>query len=556
MTALWRDNPVLTKELRVRMRGARAYWILTGYLAFLSLILFFQYMGWWNETVRQGSGYTGSSRIGQQFFYWIAGVQAFLVAFITPAVTSGAITVEKEQRTLEMLEMTRLPSSAIVAGKLFSAVGFVGLLLVSSLPLTCLCFFLGGVSPQQVIMAYLLLFCGSFVTGALGLVWSSVAASTTAAVVYTYASLIVPLILFVVFLGSMSARGVYDDQIACALAMGLYGIPWPDTMGYLSSFFAAWDMRHFYGLTLPVWLGPGLTYALIGLTLCAAATMRLSGTRTRNDRWVKLLLALVFVQQLFFYFGGRFFVYSAAAPPGLAAQLAPYSLLTMLFYPVALLLLCVPIFSTVETPQDRPPRSAAPGIAYLVLLITIIFGMYWVSMLISRTSGAAVAATGAGAGVIRPIPITPRGAMLASVPNAITHNNALPVAAAVLASLAGMSAVAWLCSVAMRNRWAAMVFTYGMLALIMVVPAVARATYLSDTTAKPSILINLLYLNPMSTLVDATGMGRGYQGLPMVFSGTPVWIVTTVTYAVIALVAAVAGMMLANRRALRRVHAV
>lgn len=540
----------------MRMRGARAYWILTGYLAFLSLILFFQYMGWWNQTVRQGSGFTSSSRIGQQFFLWIAWVQAFLVAFITPAVTSGAITVEKEQRTLEMLEMTRLPASAVVAGKLFSAVGFVGLLLVSSLPLTCLCFFLGGVSPQQVITAYLLLFGGSFVAGALGLVWSCLAASTTAAVIYTYASLFVPLVLFMVFLGSMAGRGNYDDQIACALAMGLYGIPWPDTMGYLSSYFSAWDMRHFYGLTLPMWVGPVLTYGLIGLTLCAVATMRLSGMSRRTDRWVKLLLALVFVQQLFFTFGGRFFVYSAGAPPGLAAQLAPYSLLTMLFYPVALLLLCVPIFATVETPPDRRPRSAASGIAYLVLLFGIIFGMYALSFALVGKPGGIPAARNPAAGAIRPIPISPFSTPMPATPRTSVSDNAVKIAVEVFASIMGLSTLAWLCSVAMRNRWAAMVFLYGMLALVFVLPAVARATYASDPTTPPSILINLLYLNPMSALSDATGFGGGIRAVPLMFSGTPVWIVTTVSYVVIAVIAGFAGMLIATRRASRRVHAV
>src|SRR6266550_4116486 len=192
LTAIWRDNPVLTKELRVRMRGARAYWILTGYLLFLSFILFFRYMFWWNEGQREGSGFSSGSKIGQDFFASIALVQAFLVAFITPAVTSGAITIEKEQRTLEMLEMTRLSRASIVAGKLISAVSFVALLLVSSLPLTSICFFLGGVSPEQVAQAYSLLLAISFVAATLGIVWSTVARTTAAAVVFTYASLLAP----------------------------------------------------------------------------------------------------------------------------------------------------------------------------------------------------------------------------------------------------------------------------------------------------------------------------------------------------------------------------
>ena len=38
---LFPENPVLTKEMRVRMRGARAYWILLGYLGFLTTVLLF-----------------------------------------------------------------------------------------------------------------------------------------------------------------------------------------------------------------------------------------------------------------------------------------------------------------------------------------------------------------------------------------------------------------------------------------------------------------------------------------------------------------------------------
>src|SRR5687767_4095752 len=205
LTRIWPDNPVLTKELRVRMRGARAYWIITGYLAFLSFILFMQYSMWWSQAQARGGGFSMGSKIGQGFFFWIVGTQMFLVAFITPAITSGAITIEKEQRTMEMLEMTRLSRGSVVAGKLLSAVGFVALLVISSLPLTSICFFLGGVSPEEVIRWYLLLLAFSFVTATLGLVWSTVARTTAAAVLFTYGSLMVPIVALMTF-AAIAAR--------------------------------------------------------------------------------------------------------------------------------------------------------------------------------------------------------------------------------------------------------------------------------------------------------------------------------------------------------------
>src|SRR5438874_2575388 len=126
------DNPVLTKEMRVRMRGARAYWILLGYLGFLSLVLFFTYMNWWNSVRESGGGASRSAQVGMQFFGYIIGVQAFLVLFIAPALTSGAITIEREQRTMEMLQLSRLPRYSIALGKLLSSLSFVALLLTSS----------------------------------------------------------------------------------------------------------------------------------------------------------------------------------------------------------------------------------------------------------------------------------------------------------------------------------------------------------------------------------------------------------------------------------------
>ncbi len=576
-----RDNPVLTKELRVRMRGARAYWILTGYLAFLSLILFFQYTYWWNEAVRHGHGLASGSKVGQQFFYYIAGVQAFLVAFITPAVTSGAITIEKEQRTLEMLEMTRLPRVSIIAGKLLSAIGFVALLLVSSLPLTSLCFFLGGVSPGQVIHSYLLLLAGSFVAGSLGLVWSSVARTTASAVVFTYASLLVPFLAAVVLLNAVIRPGDYDVQIASALAAGLYGIQIPDDMGNPGPFLSAWDMRHYFGLTVPGWLAPVFTYCMIGLLLCAAATVRLYPFPERNGRVIKALLIAVFVQQLFFYFGARFYVFSASAPPGMAAQLATYPLLTMLLYPLLLLLACIPIFSTsnagepdvpdAERPDRRSQRRpffrthAASGVPFLLLLTGVVFGMYWLSFALIGQPGAALTGhfiiPGFAPGQFATGKVwmqTQRGMSFVTpgVGTDVSSGGVLQVGIAVLASVTGLSALGYLFSVMTRNRWVAMILSYGTLALVFIVPVVATASYASKPSAGPSILINLFYLNPLASLSEATGVyGAFWSRLPFLFRPAPMWIATTAIYLTITVAAALVSIPFATRKPARRVHA-
>src|SRR6266404_6203381 len=111
------DNPVLTKELRVRMRGARAYWILLCYLVFLSVVMVVSYSSWSSQVRESGSGGSGVSQLGNQIFMILLICQIFLVLFITPAITSGSITIEREQQTLDMLTMTRLSRGSMVAGK-------------------------------------------------------------------------------------------------------------------------------------------------------------------------------------------------------------------------------------------------------------------------------------------------------------------------------------------------------------------------------------------------------------------------------------------------------
>ena len=81
------DNPVITKELRGRMRGARTYWLLFGYLLLLSLILFFSYLGWWNQhssEMERGSASAGFT-VGRTFFEILFYSQAVMIALITPA---------------------------------------------------------------------------------------------------------------------------------------------------------------------------------------------------------------------------------------------------------------------------------------------------------------------------------------------------------------------------------------------------------------------------------------------------------------------------------------
>ena len=113
-------------------------------------------------------------------------VETLLVVFLAPAFTAGAISLEREKQTLDMLTATPISSLAIVIGKLVSALTYVFILIVASIPLTAIVFVFGGVGPDEVLRGYIVLFASAIGLGSLGLFISALMQRTQAATVVTF----------------------------------------------------------------------------------------------------------------------------------------------------------------------------------------------------------------------------------------------------------------------------------------------------------------------------------------------------------------------------------
>jgi ABC-type transport system involved in multi-copper enzyme maturation permease subunit len=183
------------KELRGRMRGRRAFVILTLYLLLLAAI------GWaWelivsrhydaSDSINGASAGFASALIGQEIFGALLLVETLLVVFLAPAFTAGAISLEREKQTLDMLAATPISSVAIVLGKLLSALTYVFVLIGASIPLTAMVFVFGGVGPDEVLRGYVVLLVSAIGLGSLGLFISAVMQRTQAATVVTFFAVI------------------------------------------------------------------------------------------------------------------------------------------------------------------------------------------------------------------------------------------------------------------------------------------------------------------------------------------------------------------------------
>ncbi|MBI5293372.1 MAG: hypothetical protein HY872_15965 [Chloroflexi bacterium] len=177
-------NPVVIKELRGRMRGNRAFVVLTAHLGLISLFAVLLYFAY---TASSGNVYGPSSQIaGKVVFGGIVGIELLIVSFVAPAFTAGAISGERERQTYELLRTTLLPARSLVLGKLVSALSFVVLLLFAAIPLKSLAFLLGGVAPEEVAISLVILVATTMVSGAVGIFFSAIMRRTLGASVLTY----------------------------------------------------------------------------------------------------------------------------------------------------------------------------------------------------------------------------------------------------------------------------------------------------------------------------------------------------------------------------------
>ncbi len=184
-----RVQGMFAKELRGRMRGPRAFIVLSIYLLFLvgfTLLIYF--------VTKLAVSSNPTEPVGKPVFLGLVAFQLGLVCFLAPSFTAGAISGERERQTYELLMTTPLPLILILAAKLFAALAYVFLLIFAALPLLAISLFLGGVAPEEVLIAFLLLCTSAVLFGTIGLCFSAWVRSTIGAATLAYGAMLVPVV--------------------------------------------------------------------------------------------------------------------------------------------------------------------------------------------------------------------------------------------------------------------------------------------------------------------------------------------------------------------------
>src|SRR5438552_8479485 len=182
-TALW--NPIVAKEYRSRMRTWRSPVAMMVYILLLGGLGWAIFSGLASAARRSFNG-GQAANYGQQLFLYLVLFQMGLIAFVTPALTAGAISGERERQTIDLLFVTRIPPFSIVWGKLIASMSFVVLLLLLSVPIFSLVFLFGGIELDQVVAAFIVTAVGALTLGVIGIACSTAFRRTLAATVAAY----------------------------------------------------------------------------------------------------------------------------------------------------------------------------------------------------------------------------------------------------------------------------------------------------------------------------------------------------------------------------------
>ncbi len=303
---LLRVNPIIVKELRSRMRGGRAFITLTVILLVMAGIMYAML-----QIILANARYSNimSPQVGQAMFAALVYLELFMICAITPAVTSGAISSEKEKQTYEMLMATPLSPTSILWGKMVSAMSYVLLLLFAGVPLASLVFIFGGVAPREMIRSLLVLLIVAGTLGILGMFYSALFGRTGRATVASFITVVLmmvgPLFLAVlvgVLRQSEPPRWILAPSPISALSAALSTSMNQNGMGSIfwilgGVFNMGIDTISMNGIPRPLYHYSIAIYAVLGLVLYLLATRLVRPTRRwsirRNELIGGLLLVLI-----------------------------------------------------------------------------------------------------------------------------------------------------------------------------------------------------------------------------------------------------------------------
>lgn len=109
-----------------------------------------------------------AARFGLLLFQILVFVELLLLIFFAALSAASAVSQEKDRRTFILLLITDMRDYEIVLGKLVGSLLPIAALLLVSVPVLAMLLMLGGIAPEQVVQAGIVMLATAFAAGSLG----------------------------------------------------------------------------------------------------------------------------------------------------------------------------------------------------------------------------------------------------------------------------------------------------------------------------------------------------------------------------------------------------
>ncbi len=180
-------NPIFKREIMVSSRSKSLPALICG----VNILLF-------AVTLIGASGVVTAMEVSAESDYssflriygLVVLLEFLLLLFITPSLTAGAISSERERETFDLMLTTQMKPSEIVSGKLMSNLSFIIVLEISCIPAVLVALIYGGVTVREIAELLVIYTLEAFVFMSAGMFFSSVSKSTARASAFTYGFLV------------------------------------------------------------------------------------------------------------------------------------------------------------------------------------------------------------------------------------------------------------------------------------------------------------------------------------------------------------------------------
>lgn len=175
-------NPVLKNETKLAVRSLKFTLMIFFYVALLSAGALFIF----NINIEEAY-FNGVNLESIVYFYiGMAVIQAILLMFTVPSLTSTAICAEREKQTLEVLLSTKMSTLSIISGKLMASISKVIVLIICTMPIYSITFLIGGVNLGNILELSLFFIVTTIFVGSIGVFISTMIKTSKVATAVAY----------------------------------------------------------------------------------------------------------------------------------------------------------------------------------------------------------------------------------------------------------------------------------------------------------------------------------------------------------------------------------